>query len=241
LPQAGDLTNELSWHVFILPYIEQAPLYSKFSFAAGSYEASNGTGPLKNEHATNKIALFLCPASTIEKMQLGAPHNPNPPELINGSIPPYTTHYYGIMGPKGANPTGGNYDVNNTGPHGGFALQGIFQRDRKVKFADIVDGTTNTFLIGEMSWVDRVGGTRYRSWVRGCDDAPVCAGCKNIVNSINTLSIATFSDMAMGSRHVGGTHFAMGDGAVRFVSQNINLGVYRAAASMNGTEPSSID
>ena len=54
--------------------------------------------------------------------------------------------------------------------------QGIFQRDRKVKFADITDGSANTLMIGEMSWVDNIGGTRYRTWVRGCDSTPVCAG-----------------------------------------------------------------
>ena len=242
LPQAGDLTNELSWHVFILPYIEQGPLYQQFNLGAGAFNAVNGTGPRKNEHARNKIPIYLCPASPVERMLLTPPHNPNLPERINGSESPYTTHYYGVMGPKGTNPaTGQAYQLNNTGPHGGFALQGIFQRDRKVKFADITDGNANTFLIGEMSWLDNVGGTRYRSWVRGCDTAPVCSGCKNVVNAINTLSIATFSDMAFGSRHPGGANFAMSDGAVRFVSQNVNLGVYRAAASRDGGESSNLD
>ncbi|MES2793488.1 MAG: DUF1559 domain-containing protein [Planctomycetota bacterium] len=38
------------------------------------------------------------------------------------------------------------------------------------------------------------------------------------------------------SQHVGGGHFLMGDGAVRFVSQNINMGTYRALSTMAGGE-----
>src|SRR5262249_28063987 len=153
-----------------------------------------------------KIPTFLCPSSTAEKMLLNDPNYPNPPELIDGE-PPYTTHYYGIMGPKGTNPvTGQPYLWDDVGPHGGFALQGIFQRDTDSKstspgpdvghrFGDITDGTSNTLMLGEISWVNNVTGTRYRSWVRGCDTAPVCAGSRNVVNAINSPSIAIFSDI----------------------------------------------
>src|SRR5881275_961349 len=34
-PKAGKLSNELSWHVFILPFMEQEALYRQFSFATG--------------------------------------------------------------------------------------------------------------------------------------------------------------------------------------------------------------
>jgi hypothetical protein len=38
------------------------------------------------------------------------------------------------------------------------------------------------------------------------------------------------------SRHVGGAQFAMSDGSVRFLSENIALGLYRALATVNGGE-----
>src|SRR5215204_4232882 len=37
-PMAGKRSNELSWHVFLLPFIEQDNLYQQFSFAQGTYE-----------------------------------------------------------------------------------------------------------------------------------------------------------------------------------------------------------
>src|SRR5262245_14316419 len=129
-PKAGKLSNELSWHVFILPFIEQDALYRQFSLSAGSYCGAGGTGPLKNEHAVrNKVLTYLCPSSSAETMLLNPPNFTNPPELVGGQ-PPYTTHYYGIMGPKGVNPaTGQGYTWDNYGSHGGFARQGIFMRD----------------------------------------------------------------------------------------------------------------
>ena len=236
-PPAGILANQLSWHVLILPQIDRAALYRQFNFAAGAFNAApNNTGPLKNELAFNKIDAYLCPSSTLDRMAQNPPNNVNAPELIN-NVAPYTTHYYGIMGPKGNNPVSGQaYGLNNTGSHGGFALQGVFPRDMQVDFRHVKDGTSSTFMVGEMSWTNEVTGTRFRSWVRGCDTAPVCGGCKNIANGINTYSIALFNDMAMGSLHVGGTNFLLVDGAVRFVNQFINLGPYRSLASRDGRE-----
>ncbi len=240
LPRAGNfdnVANELSWHVYILPYIEQDMLFNQFDFSAGSFVGAGGTGPNKNIYAiNNRIALFLCPSSADEHMMLGSVDNVDSPEEVNG-VAPYTTHYYGIMGPIGTNPTTGSaYQWNNVGTHGGFALEGVFQKDSDIKLTDITDGTSNTLAIGELSWVDPVNGTRYRSWVRGCDSAPVCAGCKNVVNPINTPGDAIFSNMAFGSQHSGGTNFALVDGSVRFVSNTIVLNVYLAATSRAGQE-----
>ncbi|OYW18717.1 MAG: hypothetical protein B7Z55_10110 [Planctomycetales bacterium 12-60-4] len=43
------------------------------------------------------------------------------------------------------------------------------------------------------------------------------------------------------SPHIGGGHFTMADGGVRFLSENIDLGLYRALATIAGGEPVSAD
>lgn len=249
-PKAGKRTNELSWHVFILPYIEQDNLFRKFNLAPGAYCGSGGTGPMKNQHAiTNSVKTFMCPTSPADRMFLTSPHYANPPELVGG-MPPYTTHYYGVMGPKGTNPASGQpYPWSNVGSHGGFALDGIFMVDTATTststtidpgctVTDIIDGSSNTLMLGEMSWFNGITGTRYRSWVRGCDVSLVCAGCRNVTNGINSPSIAVFNDMAFGSQHMGGANFAFGDGSVRFIQSNIYLSMFHALASRNGGEVS---
>ena len=247
-PRAGKLSNELSWHVFLLPLIEQDNLYKQFNRARGNYNGPpDNRGPMKNELAFSKLPIYLCPSSSAETMLLTAPNNVNTPELIDGE-PPYTTHYYGVMGPKGTNPaTGQPYQWDDVGPHGGFARQGIFQRDTDStstspgpdtgsRIADVTDGTSQTLLLGEISWVNNETGTRYRSWVRGCDTAPVCAGCRNVTNAINSPSIALFNDIAFGSMHPGGANFTLTDGSVRFLQEGINLSIYRSLASRDGGE-----
>jgi prepilin-type processing-associated H-X9-DG protein len=247
LPRAGELRNELSWHVFILPYIEQDNLFRQFNRAAGAFNgAPDNRGPMRNELALNKITMYLCPSSPVQKMVLtpSPPHNVNTPEIILNQVV-FTNHYYGVMGPKGTNPVSNQaYTFDNVGSHGGFAREGLFLRDADTaideengnNFAAATDGLSNTIMVGEMSKLDSINGTRYRSWVRGCDTAPVCGGCKNVVNAINTPSIATFMDMAMSSHHVGGANFLLGDGSVRFIRDSIPLATYRALASCNGGE-----
>ena len=236
--------NQLSWLVHILPQIGEANLYRKFDFSAGNYVGAMGRGPNKNEHGFVRMKQFLCPSSAFERMQL---HNATlvvTSEYIDGNPPaPYTTHYYGVSGPKGTNPaTGTAYPQLTIGSYGDFALGGLFQVDVGKGVRDITDGASNTFAVGESSWMDTspTNGTRYRSWVRGADIITPGAywnySAKNVVNSINTHNPHIVNDVDFGSPHQGGTFFAMADGSVRFVNQSISLAVYKATSSIAGIE-----
>jgi prepilin-type N-terminal cleavage/methylation domain-containing protein len=240
LPKAGDVASQLSWHVYILPYVEQDNLFKQFNLGTGNYDSATNKN---NPHGLTKVSVYQCPTSSVERMLTTAPHNPHNPELVGGQAP-YTPHYYGVHGPKGLNPaTNANYPADTSGSHGGFSEAGFFQRDNTTvedpgrKLTDATDGTSNSYMVGELSWYNAVTGTRYRTWVRGCENTNVvCAGAKNVVNAINTPSIASFNDIAFGSMHSGGTHFCMGDASVRFVRDSIPLTTYRAFASINGGE-----
>lgn len=230
---------ELSWHAYILPYVEKRDLFQLVNFAPGNYDGSSGRGPGKNEVALNRVNLYLCPSSLVEKMLTDAPNYSISSEIIGGVIP-YTTHYYGIMGPKGTNPARGTaYQVQGT-TEGGLGLEGVFQRDRDIRMRDITDGTANTLAIGESSWFDPTVGTRYRSWIRGCDSTPVCSGCRNIAVAINVPGWSVFGDQAMGSSHTSGANFAMASGAVMTLTNDISMSVYRALASRAGEDPASL-
>ncbi|MCE9568363.1 MAG: DUF1559 domain-containing protein [Planctomycetes bacterium] len=243
LPRAGELRTELSWHVYILPHIEQGALYSKFSQTTGPYYSSGKNDP----YGTTRIDTYLCPSAVRPTMAMTAPHNVNNPDRVptNTGVAPYTTHYYAILGPKGTNPaTGAAYSLDS-GAEGGYSTCGMFDHDKTATvdndtgrmLTEVTDGTSNTLMLGELSWNNEVTGTRYRSWVRGCDgSAPVCAGAKNITNAINTPSIAAFNDISMGSMHTAGANFCLGDGSIRFIKDSIPLTLYRSLASCNGGE-----
>jgi prepilin-type N-terminal cleavage/methylation domain-containing protein/prepilin-type processing-associated H-X9-DG protein len=244
-PPGAIKSNQTSWHVFVLPYLEQRNLYDKFVFTAGAY--NSGPGQIgRGANGLIKVPFYLCPASQAEKMvsSPSPPNNPNLPDQVDGANP-YTTHYYGNMGPKGASIAGGTYDFRNVG-QGGFSQHGIFEVESKIRIAQIADGTSNTFLVGENSYHDPQLGSRFRNWMRGTDangTDHIC-GCRNIAVGINTRIAAlstTYNDIPMASHHPTGANFVLCDGSVRFVTQNIPLGIYKAIGSRDGSENASLD
>ena len=85
----------------------------------------------------------------------------------------YASHYYGVAGALGRNPSGEFYPtdterqkiaVSGRAFLGPFANTGTIIIGDKVSFDSISDGLSNTFLLGEISWSDY--GAHY-NWMRG--------------------------------------------------------------------------
>jgi len=220
---AANLTEGLSWHVAVLPFMEQDSVYQEFNSGVRHDQAPNAA------MRTLEMKAFLCPSGTEVRADDNASY--------------FTMHYYGSMGPTGINPdTGTAYRENTAGTHGGWGQQGIFTWNASRKFRDVLDGTSNTIGIGEISWTDRNGNaTRYRVWTRGGQSGSLMAPCKNFHHPINADYTALFNDMSMGSNHPGGAQFGLVDGSVRFVSDAIDFNAYLAAASMDGGEVLGLD
>ena len=221
-PATGPGTG-MGWHVSILPYIDQAPLYNLFNFNAVAYtDAGNLALALKTPPG------FYCPSGKPDKTQNSGENS--------GGTPTGSVHYYGILGPKGTNvQTGAAYSVNaNPSGHGGFSTHGLMPRNAGRRMADVIDGTSNSYAVGELSWINAAV---YRTWIRGCDSS-ACGSTKNVNFGIavQPYTASNFNDVSFGSQHIGGTHFLNADGTVVFTSQNIDMGVYRALSSINGGE-----
>lgn len=231
LPPGGMSTgNELSWHVMVLPMIDQTNLYQKFDFDINGY--GNHL-----PHALTQIGTYLCSSSSHHKTDRTG-------DYVNGD-PTWTTHYYGVMGPTGTRRDGGVYREFLGRPgHGDFATQGVLGRDSRVAFRDAQDGTSNTLFVGELSFNHDVTGaenTSYRAWIRGASRNTI-GGCKNVENGINEVRYVrqNFNDVSFGSNHTSGTHFLFGDGAVRFLSGSIDELAYKGLASRDGGEVVSV-
>ncbi|ODA30756.1 DUF1559 domain-containing protein [Planctopirus hydrillae] len=122
---------------------------------------------------------------------------------------------------------------------------GTISRTPTNNFRDITDGLSNTVLIGETrpqtenlsSPTEPVDGTatgqRYDHWIMGGDgmdtggtrtDASEFFGSLGV--GINLWDSVTATDVqkevSFGSTHEGGCHLLMGDGSVRFISENID-------------------
>ena len=222
--QGAQIGTGMGWHVGVLPYMDQTPLYNQFNLNVIAY-----TDPGNLALALKSPPGFYCPSGQLNK-------STNAGENSNGQAT-NSMHYYGIMGPKGTNPKSGvAYTVNpNPSGQGGFALQGMMPRNANRRMSDVLDGASNTLLVGEISWISAAS---YRVWIRGCDSS-ACGSTKNIVNTMNSTpynASNNFNDVSFGSQHTGGAHFLNADGSVVFLNQNMDMGVYLSMASSNGSE-----
>jgi type II secretory pathway pseudopilin PulG len=237
LPPGGMDDNQLSYVVMLLPYIEQRALYERFNFGAGEYRyPPNG----KIENSLVRLSLLLCPSCPEERSNLsagGTNFSERVPNTADGEDP-YTTHYVGVMGPIGTNPvTGGEYlnEGDTSNQFGAHATGGVLYKNSSVRFADIIDGSSNTYALGEISWS---GYAKFRTWIRGSTlNSTAMGSAKNVTDPINAgAPYGYFNDGAFGSNHPTGTHFGLCDGSVTFISENIDHSVFLSAASRAGGE-----
>jgi prepilin-type processing-associated H-X9-DG protein len=112
---------------------------------------------------------------------------------------------------------------------------------KAVRFADIVDGASNTFLVGEYS--TRTGPEFKALWavswsyhaLSSCGPYDAVRGLPDYDACVSALS-PVYCRRAFASQHSGGMNFAMCDGHVRFVSTNIDAVVYMNLATIAGGE-----
>jgi prepilin-type processing-associated H-X9-DG protein len=135
-----------------------------------------------------------------------------------------------------------------TGGYGLAANNGILFPASKVKMKDISDGTTHTFIVGELAW----DSGPQRVWMAGGGSATnletYMYTSKNIFHPLNTACrFAAIdnpgrpcpyanNDVSFGSKHPGGCHFLMCDGSVQFIREEIPLDILKSLASRKSNE-----
>ncbi len=215
------MTGNIGYTVYILPFIEQDNVFKQASMTA-AYNAAPNTAI-----NTVKINTYFCPSGQVEDST-----------FVTGK----TIHYQGVMGPRGTNAASGTaYTTAGAATHGPVSRHGILGPNSAVKLSGgIVDGTSNTLMIGEISFHNAAC---YRPWTRGWDGNAMGVA-KNVVNPINSTPYNgsnNFNDVSFGSPHTNGCNFLMGDGSVRFLNQNVAMANYLAAASRDGGESISLN
>jgi prepilin-type processing-associated H-X9-DG protein len=111
--------------------------------------------------------------------------------------------------------------------------------------ASITDGTSNTLMLGEQSF-NHGRGAAWFFWNGGyvqtatpINYPAVCAAGLGLplVQGWNACAMSDWQDQwGAASLHPGGANFALSDGSVRFISQNIDLSLYRNLGTIQGGE-----
>jgi prepilin-type N-terminal cleavage/methylation domain-containing protein/prepilin-type processing-associated H-X9-DG protein len=210
------------WASFLLADVEQDNLLRQINF---SVSAGSAAAPVPAVRSTF-LKVFRCPsdpttATTFTVSDGGS----NSWQLALSS-------YVACNGNDGV-------DDNTTPPHTGVFVRGV----QGFRIADITDGLSNTFFVGERSvtmswstWVAAVPGALDPS-IRSPGDfsgasALVLGHCgPHLPND----SIVTDAD-AMSSGHIGGVQFLFGDGSVKTITNAIAQSVYDALATRAGGE-----
>jgi len=231
LPAGGQTATPMTtWLVYILPFIEQGNVFRLYDQTQNYNAAANlpiGIIPMP---------IYQCPAGSQALSGNGSE--------ASGGVQHFSTHYYGCMGPTGTAVIGGvtyTYATSNAGTNSAAASDGILGQNTKVRLTDILDGTSNTIMVGERSNTEPAGTNSYRSWTRGCNGG--CGASKNVTNLMNSTNYNgsnNFNDISFGSNHINGANMLFGDGSARLVTETIDINVLKACASISSKEVASL-
>ena len=228
------------WAVALLPFIEATALHSQFKNLGNYHSLITSNSPAPQQVP---LSFYKCPSETA--------YPPDTPGLS----------YMGVQG------GGVEGDAEcQTGPVSNRRVRfskGIIVVNGRVRFGDISDGTSNTFLLGETRWFSTPQTTQHNNWFSWASSIRTAGASSHVItlaaavdpinnpqidfdasqpwvnssgNSAHSLYLGTHT-RTFGSRHVGGCHLALGDGSVSFFSETMDLAAYRQMGARSDGGP----
>lgn len=209
----------------ILPYLDGATIYNKIDYNISSMD------PVNREIASTLIPAYQCPS-----------YNGSP--IATDDMYVNTVGYNRFAG-RNYVAMGGVFILELAPPSsGGTPSRGILYPRSKTTFRDITDGASNTILLVESreervsAWVD---GSYASITSRGLDVTNMPTVSSNQISINKTPYFGPefgTPEIKWGpsSLHTGGAHHLLGDGSVRFISENIAVETYDALTTRNGGE-----
>ena len=265
-PDTWDAAPGWSWSAMLLPYLDQATVYNSLDVNRPCWDASHaaiveaklsvflcptssgGDEPFVIQDSTGSPLLMSGSPVRFGRSHYVASHGQE-----------------SCWGQCGASTTGDIFtniytQATTTVTINGDASRvadGPFFRNSRTKMRDITDGTSNTVFLGEHSsklsdktWVGVVPGAFTHPRFSTPENGPDAAATLTLVHAgpsggelditgfpiIHPTNFPTYHVGQMFSEHTGGGHICMGDGSVRFVSENIDLLVWSELASIGEGE-----
>lgn len=246
-PASNGITTEKgiwSWGVFILPYLEQAPMYNLLQPGTISLDANLAAGGAQLLALTTPLAAFQCASDT----------GPALNDFNRAYAPAGNATWANDLGTYDRRATSNgtdripiaksNYvaisDSNDSGtpcwlPTAYGPPLGIVGANSNKGIRDITDGASNTLIIGERAFILKglaIGAGNALGFGMTSDNGAAYMGSYArsalAIHGIpywginQVVSNPSHQTRSFSSNHTGGVQFLMGDGAVRFISDNID-------------------
>jgi prepilin-type N-terminal cleavage/methylation domain-containing protein len=241
------ILNHTAW-TMLLPYFEQVNLFNQFDLNQASNHAHNSlcTLPVQGDYNVNRrpsqslLQVLLCPSATeVVKITYLDPAGdplfwtdqaaPSCYMLSSGTLGEGFRTYSVYNGALAALPDGRS-----------VPLQGAFGNNGSARIRDIVDGTSNSILVGESTlrkvytvYVPVWGQGRHISVYGGPlpdGDPNSLTNCLFRINQnpekCGLTGLTRPWARTHSSEHPGGAQFLLGDGSARFLSENIDYVSY---------------
>jgi prepilin-type N-terminal cleavage/methylation domain-containing protein len=259
-----------TWTIEILPFMEQQALYQQYNQSQFNHHTSNL--PV----VQTRLPAHECPSDPV-RFKLEQPAS-GPGSGVN-----YRHGSYRAVSGMCGNPVGwGAWDTfepqlwpNNTmdrawrgvlhataSAYNGVPAQtalgqggaSVSQLGGPERFSNITDGTSNTLMIGELTFIDVTRrGTFWAYSYASYNQSSICLESRQLNHKYGSPtptplpngtgcagSPGLYGDQmckrAFGSLHNNGINFVHADGSLRFVSYNADITVLRAMATIEGGE-----
>lgn len=222
------------WHACLLPFIEQQPLYNTLQWAeANNWDIDNTPNELA---CSTKIKIFRCPSAAI-------------PEFVdNQSIAKRVPSCY--RGVASSTADSDDPGTSTAGRHLELTdLEGIFYGNSEIKFKNITDGTSNTFMVGECYWETfsqdgnqmdfwYIGSPQIDPWPGSATEYSEFVASTGVPMNARTVAGASgyVKELSFTSFHPVGAMFTFADGSVRFITYSIERPTYQGLGSRDGGE-----
>ena len=248
LPTGSVSDQACAWSVLILPFLEETPRYHQFNFR-GSFMARVSDGANNQSLQLVPLAAYQCPS------------DPN-----STAVEPNSNYFACSGGGYAIMPSSPSSDplvpafASSNDPSRVFFNNGIFYLNSAIGTAQIPDGTSNVFLVGETRFCNLYTGANAPSYHKAGDQW-LWASTFELNNGgwyftgsmaaavvqINTPALSVFDPsqecdftspaLTFGSFHPGGCHVMMGDASVHFANENMDLLTFQELGARNDGEP----
>ncbi len=219
-----DMGSRRNWIVPILPFLEQSAIYDQMDQSKSGLESPNLALIQQN------LPAVLCPSDPgADKPQTRADQAGSIVLALTCYAASVGDHYNDVDDGLGHPPRYGNssFDAQTT--------RGVISRKAwSAKFAQITDGLSNTFCVGEVvpEWC------LWQDWGHqsfATTGQPINHRNRDFASGVLTAS-DHFDCISFRSFHPSGAQFLLCDGSVHFITDTIDYATYRGLASREGAE-----